>query len=77
MLFFGAVTIGFLALASIFSSGLLMGFAVKSLVFLATLSLGVVAGSGWQPEEYMPKRIVVNVAARRTDPAREPDEAVV
>jgi hypothetical protein len=80
VLAFGAVTIGFLSLASIVSSGLLMGFAVKSLVFVATLSLGVVAGSGWVPEEYVPKRLVVNVDRSRqqqpAQPAHEPDEAV-
>jgi hypothetical protein len=76
VLFFGALTIGFLALASIFSSGLLMGFAVKSLVFLATASLAIVAGSGWIPEEYTPKRLVVNSdRTRHQEPA--PDEAVV
>jgi hypothetical protein len=76
---FGLATLGFLALASIFSSGLLMGFAVKSLVFLATASLGIVAGSGWVAEEYTPKRLVVNSdrVAREEEPAPEPDEAVV
>jgi hypothetical protein len=78
---FGALTIGFLALASIFSSGLLMGFAVKSLVFVTTLSLGIVGGSGWVPEEYVPKRLVVNAdrgnaARQQQQQTREPDEAV-
>jgi hypothetical protein len=80
VLVFGGVTLGFLALASIFSSGLLMGLAVKTLVLVATASLGVVAGSGWVPEEYTPKRLVVNadrVAREAEEPAPEPDEAVV
>jgi len=75
---FGVATIGFLAIASIFSSGLLMGLAVKALVLVATASLGVVAGSGWVPEEYTPKRLVVNVdrLAQPAAAAPEHDEAV-
>lgn len=75
-----AATLGLLSIASIFSSGLLMSLAVKVLVLLATASLGIVAGSGWVPEEYSPKRLVVNsdrVAQRVAEPAPEPDEAVV
>ena len=74
---FGMATIGFLALASIFSSGLLMALAVKALVLVATASLGIVAGSGWVPEEYTPKRLVVNVdrqAQHHAAPAPEHDE---
>lgn len=81
ILVFGLVTIGLLALASVFSSGLLAGLAVKAMVLVATASLGVVAGSGWVPEEYTPKRLVVNSdrAARPPKPEqqRKPDEAVV
>jgi hypothetical protein len=75
----GAATLGFLSIASIFSSGLLMSLAVKVLVLLATASLGIVAGSGWVPEEYTPKRLVVNSDrfAQQAEPAPEPDEAVV
>ncbi len=76
---FGVATLGLLAIASVFSSGLLMGLAVKALVLVATASLGVVAGSGWVPEEYTPKRLVVNADrfAQSAEPAQEPDEAVV
>ena len=75
---FGAVTFAFLAIGSIFSSGLLMGFAVKSLVFVATGSMAIVAGSGWVPEEYTPKRLVVNADrhAQAAGAAPEHDEAV-
>ncbi len=71
---FGVATIGLLAIASIFSSGLLMGLVVKVLVLLATASLGIVAGSGWVPEEYSPKRLVVNAERLAAEPAPEPDE---
>jgi len=56
-----------------------MSLAVKVLVLLATGSLGVVAGSGWVPEEYSPKRLVVNTDrfAEKAEPAPEPDEAVI
>jgi hypothetical protein len=82
ILVFGLVTIGLLALASVFSSGLLATLAVKALVLVATASLGVVAGSGWVPEEFSPKRLVVNTdrAARAPaprKPAPAPDEAPV
>lgn len=80
IVFFGMVTIGILALASVFSSGLLAGLAVKALVLVATASLGFVAGSGWVPEEYTPKRLVVNAERLRqiaAEPQHEPDEAVV
>lgn len=76
----GVLTLSLLSIASIFSSGLLMGLAVKALVLLATASLGIVAGSGWVPEEYSPKRLVVNTdrfAAEKAEPAPEPDEAIV
>lgn len=76
VLVFGAMTIGVLSIASVFSSGLLAGLAVKALVLVATGSLGIVAGSGWVPEEYTPKRLVVNVDrfAREAEPVPEPDE---
>jgi hypothetical protein len=81
ILFFGLMTIGLLSIASIFSSGLLAGLAVKALVLVATASLGIVAGSGWVPEEYSPKRLVVNSDRVAPDfdlePQPEPDEAVV
>lgn len=80
ILFFGMLTIGLLALASVFSSGLLAGLAVQALVLVATASLGIVAGSGWVPEEYTPKRLVVNSDRLRemaAAPQHEPDEAVV
>ncbi len=75
----GIATLGVLSIASIFSSGLLMALAVKVLVLLATASLGIVAGSGWVPEEYNPKRLVVNTDrfAQKAAPAPEPDEALV
>jgi len=60
ILVFGLFTIGVLAIGSIFSSGLLMGLAVKALVLVATASLAVVSGTGWVPQEYDPKRIVEN-----------------
>jgi len=60
ILVFGMFTIGVLAIGSIFSSGLLMGLAVKALVLVATASLAVVSASGWVPQEYDPKRIVEN-----------------
>ncbi|HEX5136637.1 MAG TPA: hypothetical protein VFY93_06675 [Planctomycetota bacterium] len=81
ILVFGLVTIGLLAAASVVSSGLLAGLAVKALVLVATASLGVVAGSGWVPEEYTPKRLVVNsdrmARTFNQEPQHEPDEAVV
>jgi hypothetical protein len=76
---FGLVTIGLLSVASIFSSGLLAGLAVKALVLVATAALGIVAGSGWVPEEYTPKRLVVNSdrVQHEFEPEPEPDEAIV
>jgi hypothetical protein len=59
-LVFGVLTIGLLAIASIFSSGLLMGLAVKALVLVTTASLAGITGSGWVPEEYSPKRLYTN-----------------
>jgi hypothetical protein len=50
-------------------------------VLVATASLGIVAGSGWVPEEYTPKRLVVNsdrtARSFKPEPRQEPDEAVV
>jgi hypothetical protein len=60
IVFFGAATMGVLAIGSIFSSGLLMGLATTALVLVATSSLAIITGSGWVPEEYDPKRLVVN-----------------
>jgi len=70
---FGLFTIGILAIASIFSSGLLMGLAVKALVLVATASLAVVSASGWVPQEYDPKRIAENDDVMRQEvEEREP-----
>lgn len=73
IVFSGLVTLGLLSIASIFSSGLLMSLAVKALVLISTASFGVVAGSGWVPEEYTPKRLVVNADRFTEDVEREPE----
>jgi len=78
ILLFGVVAFCLLSIASIVSSGLLMALIVKTLVLVSTGSLAVVAGSGWVPEEYCPKRIVLNSDRLARDvepePEAEPDE---
>jgi hypothetical protein len=80
---FGALTIALLALASIFSSGLLMGLAVQALVLVTTTSLAGITGTGWVPEEYAPKRLHPTSDSRRSavgqiveEPLHEDDRAV-
>jgi len=62
---FGVLTIGFLALASLFNSGLIAGFAVRSLLFEALIVVACVTLSGWVPQEWTAKRLVENPDVRR------------
>ncbi|MHC4549832.1 MAG: hypothetical protein ACYTEZ_13750 [Planctomycetota bacterium] len=60
ILVFGVLTIALLGLASLFSSNLIAALAVKTLVFLALAIACGVTGSGWVPEEWSAKRLVMN-----------------
>lgn len=57
-LLFGALTIGMLALAALFSAGSLASVGFRILVFTATASAFAVTASGWVPSEWYPKRLV-------------------
>jgi len=66
---FGVLTIGFLALASLFDSGLIAAFAVRSLLFEALTVVACVTLSGWVPKEWTAKRLVENADVRRREMA--------
>ncbi len=58
ILVFSIASMGLLALATLFSSGLLASVAMSALAFVATAVACGISGSGWVPEEWYPKRLV-------------------